>query len=746
MRKQLFNLLLIFLFTQSVLANGVVYNRGMITELYFEPVGQWNVELRIEYLHHFDDTAFYLFSLADSARLNFIPDSTGLYLLTQQDFGTTLYINPYGDILYIKSFGDYSSVKVTPNFIYGNMPGASVLAPVFGQSLVGIGWAGQYENYIVKDNVHSPGYETDPQRGTLKGYTYDSLNNVLPYQKIHLYGVENRIIWSDENGYFEDSTLYGCYYEAWIEKDSYVDLFRTDFFIEPGDISNIDFVLPIGSEVTIEGYCYLLNATYHAETYIIFTPECAGSIPDSTMTDSSGFFSINISPGKYNYRFSRNGYLPYNNYFPVYCFENNTLEEQTIENGIVHEIPAGKVGGHWIPDAEYWVMGDIYVDPGDSLILDPGVMMIFKGGWKLDVHGTIIAEGTENDSIFFISGMDGWAKWNSLNFYKDDTSISKITYAHIEKIFNGLRFYNSSPEIKNSRLINTSTLEAYDHSSLLFHDNYCNTYSSPSFVSYDASSPDIYNNYITFGAVRAYDDSHPTIRNNTFYDQWVAISCNDRSCTEITNNIFYQTNVISSNSNECSINIMYNCLWESNPAWWGINIPGYGIDSMLNNNGDSCDIYYNLIEKDPMFADPENDDFHLLPESSCIDAGDPAFPYDPDSTIADIGAFYYDQLNTYVKRPWDISELYEITAIPNPNRGDFTISIESPKPHHYEASLSIYAMNGILQAIKKIAILDKGNNLLPFSDINNIQSGIYFCTLDIDGRIMASTKIIIINN
>ncbi len=50
------------------------------------------------------------------------------------------------------------------------------------------------------------------------------------------------------------------------------------------------------------------------------------------------------------------------------------------------------------------------------------------------------------------------------------------------------------------------------------------------------------------------------------------------------------------------------------------------------------------ISADPLFVDPENDDFHLTAGSPCIDAGDPGLPQDPDGTIADMGALYYHQL------------------------------------------------------------------------------------------------------
>lgn len=49
------------------------------------------------------------------------------------------------------------------------------------------------------------------------------------------------------------------------------------------------------------------------------------------------------------------------------------------------------------------------------------------------------------------------------------------------------------------------------------------------------------------------------------------------------------------------------------------------------------------INANPLFIDPVNGNYYLSEQSPCIDAGDPTSPLDPDSTIADMGAFYYDQ-------------------------------------------------------------------------------------------------------
>ncbi len=71
------------------------------------------------------------------------------------------------------------------------------------------------------------------------------------------------------------------------------------------------------------------------------------------------------------------------------------------------------------------------------------------------------------------------------------------------------------------------------------------------------------------------------------------------------------------------------------------NTPGgFGEITEVNVNGDSCDVYSNLF-LDPGFVNDEALDFHLLPYSVCIDAGNPDSGTDPDGSITDIGTFPY---------------------------------------------------------------------------------------------------------
>jgi hypothetical protein len=81
--------------------------------------------------------------------------------------------------------------------------------------------------------------------------------------------------------------------------------------------------------------------------------------------------------------------------------------------------------------------------------------------------------------------------------------------------------------------------------------------------------------------------------------------------------------------------LAYGCFYGNIP-------PGLAVLTTTNANGDSCDVYFN-IALDPQFVDLGGGDYHLAENSPCIDAGDPASPFDPDGTVTDMGRYYFDQ-------------------------------------------------------------------------------------------------------
>lgn len=112
------------------------------------------------------------------------------------------------------------------------------------------------------------------------------------------------------------------------------------------------------------------------------------------------------------------------------------------------------------------------------------------------------------------------------------------------------------------------------------------------------------------------------------------------------------TNCIFRGQNGCdiyfdtdsSVLVSYNDFYNSaGGSFYGNPPTGLGTLVQTNANGDSCDIFYNIF-LDPFFEDFSNRDYHLTDSSPCIDAGDTASPYDPDSTITDMGVFWFNQV------------------------------------------------------------------------------------------------------
>ncbi len=65
-------------------------------------------------------------------------------------------------------------------------------------------------------------------------------------------------------------------------------------------------------------------------------------------------------------------------------------------------VPPGDVGGTWgLVGSPYLVQGDITVPSESTLVVDPGVRIIFQGHYALNVQGRLSAIGTETDSVRF---------------------------------------------------------------------------------------------------------------------------------------------------------------------------------------------------------------------------------------------------------------------------------------------------------------------------------------------------------
>ena len=154
----------------------------------------------------------------------------------------------------------------------------------------------------------------------------------------------------------------------------------------------------------------------------------------------------------------------------------------------------------------------------------------------------------------------------------------------------------------------------------------------------------IRDNYAIWGAgVYCYDNSHPqfqrvVINSNRAFDQGGGILCNYNCNPVMTNVTITQNEAPSGSGIFCAgshITLLNSILW--NNYYQEIYLSGGIVTSTYSDIEGGWQGTGN-IDEDPLFADMQ---FHLSENSPCIDTGDPNSPFDPDGTIADMGAYYF---------------------------------------------------------------------------------------------------------
>ena len=307
--------------------------------------------------------------------------------------------------------------------------------------------------------------------------------------------------------------------------------------------------------------------------------------------------------------------------------------------------------------------------------------------------------------------------------------------------------FESSPSLKNVTITGNSA--GFDGGGIDCEQN-----SSPILENVTITDNIAY--YGNGGGISCYDDSYPsfdkvTITNNIACVDGGGIYCKYQSSPNIINSI------VSDNTGNYGIyvysdnpTITYSNFYNNEGGnFYGVN-DSLGVNVSTNANGDSCDAFYN-IQLDPLFVDPLNGDYHLswvnypIPDSTkspCIDAGDPNSPPDPDGTVADMGAFYFNQ-NVSVDDPQEISN-YMLTNYPNPissNFNDLTVSFAIHKPG--KVKVQLFNIRGQMIA----TLIDEDKNIGDYTishSVNDLSSGIYFTKMSIDGIDKEIKKVVLL--
>ncbi|MBN1559114.1 T9SS type A sorting domain-containing protein [candidate division KSB1 bacterium] len=325
---------------------------------------------------------------------------------------------------------------------------------------------------------------------------------------------------------------------------------------------------------------------------------------------------------------------------------------------------SGSVFGTWTLDnSPYIATNNIKIEKDDSLLIEPGVQILFDGHFSLRADGYLYAVGTKTDSILFSNNHQG-SMWAGIGIYNDKNS-STLEFCRIEHSDqSGINIYDASPKIRFCHILNNTDSGTQNHigegGGIDVH------YADPviEFNLIENNSSDrgggihiyedpnnrpgqcrIYNNIIRFntatwgGGIRVFTEGAattgakctPIIRNNVLDGNSVAdpqyggnIYIFPGAKPEIINNIVINSPNGGGILDLSSSIIQYNDVWNNKPYNYIDATPGLG-DFSAN----------------PLFIGGSPFDYHLTSSSPCIDAGHPAAPLDPDNSRADVGVFYF---------------------------------------------------------------------------------------------------------
>jgi PKD repeat protein len=420
------------------------------------------------------------------------------------------------------------------------------------------------------------------------------------------------------------------------------------------------------------------------------------------------------------------------------------------------------VSGTWsIAGSPYYVNEEIGIADGDVLVIEPGVEVVFTGHYGLRVEGSLQAVGTEQDSILFTAQDPdtGWAGITIVPGSLQDDS-TKIVYSILE-----YGWANGGGEPLSS-LGGALRVEGVDElliSRCLIRENKASG-SCPEFstgaggaISLRYASPAISHNAIVENSVSgaaggiSMHYSSPLlagnlIARNTASSLGGAIACNAACDAIIINNTICGNQGGSYGGgiflwDDCSPVLRNTILWANSasggkevyltascdPDFYYCDVAG-GVGGFAGDGaGGAFDgAYESCIDAAPLFADPQNGDYHLTwanfpmddsTKSPCIDAGDPDPQYnDPDSTRNDIGALYFDQTTGAQDEPFAGMTTFHLGwAFPNPFRPGATATAQQGTRMVY--SIPATAGGGMLdvlnirgQVVRSFPVAHSGNS------------------------------------
>jgi len=361
-------------------------------------------------------------------------------------------------------------------------------------------------------------------------------------------------------------------------------------------------------------------------------------------------------------------------------------------------------------NSPYLVNCNVTVSQQATLTINEGVKVLFETGTHIKVRGGFTINGTKKNPVH-IKPADPQGTFDSIAFVQPQKNIvinhmimtdgvihahtANVTLSNSEMILLNKNLvyqnviygqYYGHGVFFNNRVIGNGTGQGLEYGwcqSVIIENSYFTDIDDPmEFIS-------VYSGYVKNNYAQNSNDDGIDFNNckNMVIEGNIIYNCSDNGITIGNENNGPSENIIIRNNLivNCAIgitvkdgssavsdrNTLYNNhkgfkLFELNAGYGGgtIDIVNTIISGTTGQVFDadplsSYSITYSLCDTDmilgngnifadPMFGSSADTNFQLQPGSPCIDAGDPATASDPDGTIADMGAFFFNQGDFFV--------------------------------------------------------------------------------------------------
>jgi len=298
------------------------------------------------------------------------------------------------------------------------------------------------------------------------------------------------------------------------------------------------------------------------------------------------------------------------------------------------DIPAGDVSGVWnYSGSPYMINGDITIQNGQTLVIDPGVSVIFKQHGKFQVKGRLLAVG-KSDSIISFTATSYEMGWHGIRFKEVPASndTSKIIYCKVQWGY----AYGDNNEDRSGGGIGIKSADKIiiQHCEITTNRTEGDQYTGGGGIVVTNASPVIVQNLITNnhaigghgGGVMITGGSDPIFQNNVIFNNTAfgggGIGIGLGATTVIVNNTIFKNTADHGGGLDlvdCHATVINTILFENIATDVGMevhiavtfdndfihcNIPG-GIAGFAHDHQPGCPgyigIFLNNIDEDPLF-------------------------------------------------------------------------------------------------------------------------------------------------